>query len=575
MKLEAFFENFELLLDAPNGVQKLRELILQHAMQGKLVPQNPNEKPVSVFLERIKSKRELLIKENKIRKSKQFPSIKPEEFPHVLAKGWVWMRLGEIGDWAIGSGFPKSSQGYKDKPLLFCKVSDMNLPGNEKWIRSTQNTIDEEIAHKIKARINPPGTVIFPKIGGAIATNKRRILDKPSAIDNNCLGIISSDLCNIEWLYQLLNSIDFTEFQTGTSIPAINQGTLGMIVIGVPPLEEQKRIVAKVDQFMALCDQLDARQQKKHEKRILLNNAALDKLLTAPTPEEFAQHWQRICDNFDLLYDAPETVGQLRQAILHLAVQGKLVAQDSHSESAAELLRSLRNERNKWLEDNAKENPEYRTALKKLNKLEAPDHPFSIPDSWQFVNLIDCCYLLVDCHNKTAPYSENGIPIIRTTNIRNRQFRMSGLKFVTEKTYLFWSRRCQPEPDDIIFTREAPMGEAAIIPEGAKYCLGQRTMLIRPMHKYILNSYLLITLTEPQLLIRATPEAVGSTVKHLRVGDVERLSIPIPPLEEQHRIVAKVDQLMSLCDELEAGLVQAQTEGGKLMEAVVHHMLAG
>lgn len=113
------------------------------------------------------------------------------------------------------------------------------------------------------------------------------------------------------------------------------------------------------------------------------------------------------------------------------------------------------------------------------------------------------------------------------------------------------------------------MGEAAIIPQGALYCLGQRTMLIRPMHDHISAEYLLLTLTEPHLLERASEFAIGSTVKHLRVGDVENLNIPIPPLAEQHRIVAKVDELMALCDALKARLADAQAIQLHLADAVV------
>ena len=118
------------------------------------------------------------------------------------------------------------------------------------------------------------------------------------------------------------------------------------------------------------------------------------------------------------------------------------------------------------------------------------------------------------------------------------------------------------------------MGEAALIPDGAKFCLGQRTMLVRPMHDYIDNRYLLIALTEPHLLERASTSAIGSTVKHLRVGDVEQLNIPLPPVAEQHRIVAKVDQLMALCDQLKTRLTQARQLNEQLASTLVEQAVA-
>jgi type I restriction enzyme S subunit len=248
---------------------------------------------------------------------------------------------------------------------------------------------------------------------------------------------------------------------------------------------------------------------------------------------------------------------------------GKLVPQDPNDEPASELIKHLHTDRSTWLSENQHSNPECKSMQKKLAALPNAEAPFILPSSWAAVHLIDCCRLLVDCHNKTAPYSSSGIPIIRTSNIRERKFRLEDLKYVSEDTYQFWSRRCFPESGDIMFTREAPMGEAAIIPLGAKYCLGQRTMLIRPMHEFIFNEYLLITLTEPHLLERSSDSAIGSTVKHLRVGAVEELNIPLPPIAEQHRIVSRIDELMAICNQLKSQITSANQLQQKLADVVI------
>jgi len=249
------------------------------------------------------------------------------------------------------------------------------------------------------------------------------------------------------------------------------------------------------------------------------------------------------------------------------------VESDVEDEPAESLLNRLRENRQAWLQEQSSSNPECKTMLRKLGKLRPAQSPFPLPKGWCPAHLIQLCRMLVDCHNKTAPYAEEGIPIIRTSNIRERRFNFKEMKYVDEDTYTYWSRRCPPEPEDIIFTREAPMGEAAIIPEGKTWCLGQRTMLIRPMHEYISNQFLLLTLTEPHLLERAAEKAIGSTVKHLRVGDVENLVVPVPPLEEQHRIVQKVDELMALCDQLKERLNQASETRCQLAEAIVEKSL--
>ena len=233
-------------------VARLRRTILYLAVRGKLVEQDPADEPASELLKRIKSDRVKNAGRRDI-----VPEIEESELG-TLPKNWSAVALIQLGCWALGSGFPKNEQGAIDGPYFFLKVSDMNLPGNEKIIVCANNHIDEAASKRIRARIHPPGTIIFPKIGGAISTNKRRILAKPSAIDNNCLGIKFSHYIDIEWAYLVLSSLDFTQYQVGSTVPALQQGTLGAIPILLPPLAEQHRIVAKVGELMVLCDRLEA-----------------------------------------------------------------------------------------------------------------------------------------------------------------------------------------------------------------------------------------------------------------------------------------------------------------------------
>ena len=180
----------------------------------------------------------------------------------------------------------------------------------------------------------------------------------------------------------------------------------------------------------------------------------------------------------------------------------------------------------------------------------------------------EICEHVVDCHNKTAPYVNKGIPLVRTTNIRNARIDMSETKFVDQQTYEFWSRRSTPQPGDIIFTREAPMGEAGIIPNGVTLCMGQRMMLLRASPK-ITNHYLLIAVLNPHLMAHITRAAVGSGVKHLRVRDVESLPIPLPPLAEQIRIVAEVERRLSVIFELETLATANLTRATRLRQSIL------
>ncbi|HBM9257757.1 TPA: restriction endonuclease subunit S [Citrobacter freundii] len=307
------------------GIKKLRELILELAVRGKLVPQDPNDEPASVLLERIAAEKAELVKQGKIKKSKPLPEISEEEKPFELPEGWEWTRLINLGTWALGSGFPNVVQGSSDKEILMCKVSDMNLEGNEKFIVSTINTISKDLADEYKIKISEPGTIIFPKIGGAIATNKRRILVQETAIDNNCLGIKPCNAISGEWFYLILSALDMSKYQSGTSIPAINQSVIGSIPIALPSLKMQEKILSYVITLMSLCDQLEQHSLTSLDAHQQLVETLLTTLTDSQNADELAENWARISKHFDTLFTTEASIDALKQTILQLAVMGKLV----------------------------------------------------------------------------------------------------------------------------------------------------------------------------------------------------------------------------------------------------------
>lgn len=307
------------------GIKKLRELILELAVRGKLVPQDPNDEPASELLKRIAAEKAELVKLGKIKKQKPLPEISEEEKPFELPVGWEWTRLINLGTWALGSGFPNVVQGNSDKEILMCKVSDMNLEGNEKFIVSTINTISKDLADEYKIKTSEPGTIIFPKIGGAIATNKRRILVQETAIDNNCLGIKPCNAISGEWFYLILSALDMSKYQSGTSIPAINQSVIGSIPIALPSLKMQEKILSYVITLMSLCDQLELHSLTSLDAHQQLVETLLTTLTDSQNAAELAENWACICEHFDTLFTTEASIDALKQTILQLAVMGKLV----------------------------------------------------------------------------------------------------------------------------------------------------------------------------------------------------------------------------------------------------------
>ena len=559
------------------GIKKLRELILELAVRGKLVPQDASDEPASELLKRIAAEKAKLIAEGKIKKSKPLAEITDDEKPFDLPVGWEWVRLGNICSYIQRGKGPS----YVDNSE-FIVVSQKCVRWSGLDLSQARFIEPESITKYEPVRFLSEGDILWNSTGTGTIGRACIVTTQTSQqvmVADSHVTVVRPIGFGSLFLWRWIQSPSVQSKIEGVASGSTNQielntSTVITQVLPLPPLAEQHRIVAKVDELMALCDQLENQHNNAavaHEKLV---THLLGTLTQSQNAEDFNTHWQRISEHFDTLFTTEASIDALKQTLLQLAVMGKLVPQDPNDEPASELIKHLHTDRSTWLSENQHSNPECKSMQKKLAALPNAEAPFILPSSWAAVHLIDCCRLLVDCHNKTAPYSSSGIPIIRTSNIRERKFRLEDLKYVSEDTYQFWSRRCFPESGDIMFTREAPMGEAAIIPLGAKYCLGQRTMLIRPMHEFIFNEYLLITLTEPHLLERSSDSAIGSTVKHLRVGAVEELNIPLPPLAEQHRIVSRVDALMAICDQLKSQIISANQLQQKLADVVIEQAIS-
>ncbi|MDD4538347.1 MAG: restriction endonuclease subunit S [Lentisphaeria bacterium] len=511
MKLETFFEKFDLIAYAPDAVPKMRELVLELAVQGKLVPQDPNDEPAERLIERVSAALPNRKAEN--------PFLGPidasitDETEYELPHGWAWLPLGHVGIWATGCGFPTQYQGEPNNEFLFCKVSDMNLPGNEVEIRTTVHTIDAEVMKKIRARANPVGTVIFPKIGGAIATHKRRLVIKPTIIDNNCSGIQPIGLTDHRWLLLFLRNLDLTKYQSGTSVPAVSQGALDPIRIGLPPLAEQKRIVAKVDELMALCDQLEAQQQERKTRHAALARASLARFADAPTPANL---------NFLFHKSYDITPADLRKSILTLAVQGKLSVGSSN------------------------------------------------PAEWSTVSMKDTCDLITDGEHATPQRVPAGVPLATAKNVRDGFLDMTQTDFVSPETAEKCWKRCKPTRGDILMVCVgATTGRVCLVATPPDMVLVRSVALLRPNTKRIEATFLDLFLRSPSGQSQIWGGVRQNAQPCLYLGKMSEFTILLPPLAEQRRIVAKVDQLMALVDELEAQLAASRATGEKLLAALV------
>ncbi|MFW0824761.1 restriction endonuclease subunit S [Cronobacter dublinensis] len=535
------------------GIKKLRELILELAVRGKLVPQDPNDEPASELLKRIAAEKAELVKQGKIKKQKPLPEISEDEKPFELPVGWEWQRLIELGSWAIGSGFPTSIQGITSEDILMCKVSDMNLQGNEKYIKATNNTISEESAIQRKINVSEPGTVIFPKIGGAIATNKRRILVKKTAIDNNCLGIRPFEQINLEWFFLILNAIDMAKYQSGTSVPAINQSVIGNIVIALPSEYMQARIVAKVEELMSLCDQLEQQSLTSLDAHQQLVETLLATLTDSQNAEELAENWARISQHFDTLFTTEASIDALKQTILQLAVMGKLVPQDPNDEPASELLKRIEQEKEKLVKEGKikKQKP--------LPPISGDEKPFELPKGWEWCRIgsvINIRAELVKPENyydffQVAPdIIEKGTGKV----ISQRTVKESGIKGPNSRFY----------KNQIVYSKIRPSLSKAFIAEYDGLCSAD----MYPLDCFINTGYLLKVILSEVFLIQVRAAENRIKMPKLNVESLSNILIPVPPAEIQSAVFSKISQMDIFCDTLKSRLQSAQQTQLNLADAL-------
>ncbi|ENG4067727.1 TPA: restriction endonuclease subunit S [Escherichia coli] len=543
------------------GIKKLRELILELAVRGKLVPQDPNDEPASELLKRIAAEKAELVKQGKIKKQKPLPEISEEEKPFELPEGWEWTRLINLGIWALGSGFPNVVQGSTDKEILMCKVSDMNLEGNEKFIFSTKNTISKDLADEYKIKISEPGTIIFPKIGGAIATNKRRILVQDTAIDNNCLGIKPCDAISGEWFYLILNTLDMSKYQSGTSIPAINQSVIGSIPIALPSLKMQEKIVSYVITLMSLCDQLEQQSLTSLDAHQQLVETLLGTLTDSQNAEELAENWTRISEHFDTLFTTEASVDALKQTILQLAVMGKLVPQDPNDEPASELLKRIAQEKAQLVKEGKIKKQ------KSLPPISDEEKPFELPEGWEWSYLSDIG-ILARGRSKHRPrndptlYADGTIPLVQTGDVARSNGCINTYSALYNQLGLSQSKLWNK--GTLCITIAANIADSGILNFDA--CFPDSVVGFTPYENEIPVLYFHYFM----MTIKSTLEkfAPSTAQKNINIDILSQLFFPCPPLEEFHRIVDKVQNLLSVCDVLRAYIQSAQQTQLHLADAL-------
>lgn len=573
MNAQQFLAEFGHIAGAPGGIAHLRRMIYQLAVAGSLTPRGDSEEDAGLLLARIGKHRQQLIRAKKYKRMLELES-EPVASPQGigLPATWRWTRLLDIGE------INPRNDASDDQLAAFVPMSGVpQLHGagvvaeTRRWGEIKKGYTHFANGDVVLAKITPcfengkaAAMERLPGEAGIGAGTTELLVFRPIHV-----GVLSA------YVYLFLRSPLFTvegeRNMTGTAgqkrVPTDYFATRAF---PLPPTEEQSRIVAKVDELMALCDQLEQQQQDRRKLQNALRQSTLQALARAQRPHELQTSWQRLQANFGKLFSEPQDVRDFKGLVLDLAVNGRLLPPANTVVAASALLEQIAEARSAWAKSaEGQEKKEATAMLNKLRTQQVGGSSDALPEHWCWASLLQVSQVIVDCHNKTAPYVSEGIHLVRTTDIRDGRMDLTKTRKISEDTYAYWARRVPPKAGDIFFTREAPMGEAAIVPDGERVCLGQRTMLIRLFDELFNNRYLLYVIQSPGFQARMTEAAIGMTVKHLRVGGVEDLVIPVPPRDEQNQIVRIIDGLFALCDQHAKHLIAGWRVAASLASSTV------
>ena len=559
--------HFEMALAAPDGIKKLRELILTLAMQGKLVPQDPADPPASELLKQIEAEKKKLLKEGKIKKQEPLPPIKPEEVPYEVPAGWEWVQLALLGE------INPRNEADNDKvaafvpmPLIFADYGTVHKYEERKW-----GEIKKGFTHFAE------NDVVLAKITPCYENRKSCVMKNlPNEIGAGTTELhvfrnTFSRMCP-EYVLAFLKSPQFIS----NGIPKMT-GSAGQKRVPkeyfafspfpLPPLAEQKRIVAKIDQLMVVCDKLEAERNERNRKRLLLHRTAMDQLLSAADAPSFATTWSFIARNFGVLYSVPENVVELKKAILQLAVMGKLVPQDPSDQPASELLKQIEAEKRRLVKEGKikKQEP--------LPPIKPEELPYEVPAGWEWVRVQDLGFVL---GGKRIPkgYDFSNVPTLyrylTVTNMKDGSIVDNNEKYIDEATRKAIEKYIITK-EDIYITIAGTIGMVGSIPD--RYDGMNLTENASRLIFFEVNKNFLVDLLNSNIVQSQFHELTNKMAQpKLALRSILGTLIPLPPLAEQQRIVAKVDSLMALCDELAQQLKDATDKQTAILNAVVAGM---
>ncbi|MBK5205468.1 MAG: restriction endonuclease subunit S [Polaromonas sp.] len=560
MNATQLLAHFDRLSEAPGAVPRLRRFILDLAVRGKLVVQDAGDEPAVELLKRIQSPKGKGISSKKSTKHAFVPPSDIDE-PFAIPVSWAWTHLTELGRTQTGATPSKSAGEVYGKHIPFVKPGDL-LPSHVDYSGEGLS----ELGLKDAGRFAPAGSVLMVCIG---TIGKCQMVDRDCSFNQQINSLSPNEGLESKYLLAAFMSEFFQQSawaaSARTTIAILNKGKWEQLPIPLPPLAEQYRIVAKVDELMALCDQLEAAQQERERRRDRLAAASLQRLnqpAADTTPEAQREHARFHLHHLPRLTTRPEHIKAMRQTFLNLAVRGKLVEQDSNDEPAIELLRKIR------LEKSKRQQKAGRKAEVKLPHIDWRMAPYALPSGWTWARFPE---LGIFGRGKSKHRPRNDVTLfaggthllVQTGDVA----RSKGVikTFTSKYNDVGLAQSMKWPTGTLCITIAANIADSGILSFDACFPDSVVGFSASPLFDSARYFEYFVRTAKVNLL----EFAPATAQKNINLEILNAVLIPLPPLAEQYRIVARVDSLMALCDQLEAQLTTTQTDSRRLLEAVL------
>lgn len=488
------------------NAQQLKNAILQEAIEGRLVPQDPNDEPASALLARIRQEKEQLVKEGKLKKKDLVVKpISEDEIPFDIPETWEWCRVGDIFIHASGK---QQSSNNKNVGSLQKYITTSNLY----WGKFVLDTLKEMYFtdEELKNCSAQKGDLLVCEGGAGYGRSAIWPYEYDICLQNHVhrLRPVIDGVC--EYVFYLIYLLKESNrlASVGTAMPGLSANRLKELLVPLPPLAEQKRIVSKIEELLPKVEEYGKAQD------------ALNKLNT----------------------ELPE---RLKKSILQEAIEGRLVPQDPNDEPASTLLAKIRQEKEQLVKEGK---------LKKkdlaVNPISEDEIPFEIPDSWEWVRFSELYWQLTDGTHSTPKYTTSGIPFLSVKDMSSGKLSFINTKFISPEEHSILSQRCHPQKGNLLLSKVGTTGIPLIIDTDKEFSIFVSLALIKFFPDFIDSKFLLFLINSPLVQLQAADNTRGVGNKNWVLKAISDTIMVLPPLAEQKRIVAKIEEVFAEIDKM-------------------------